>query len=137
MAGILFGLGIFTFSYAEGLSYFSNDPSTCINCHIMRDQFEGWNHSSHQEVATCNDCHTPHRFPDKWLVKGLNGWNHSRAFTTGDFAEPIQITEFNAKIAYENCIDCHQTALSFINSSANHEAELNCVGCHGNVGHGG
>lgn len=135
MAGILFGLGIFTFNYAEGLSYFSNDPSTCINCHIMRDQFEGWNHSSHQNVATCNDCHTPHQFLNKWLVKGLNGWNHSRAFTTGNFIEPIQITQFNAQIAHENCIDCHQTALTYINNSSNNQAELDCIRCHGNVGH--
>jgi cytochrome c nitrite reductase small subunit len=39
--GVAFGLGLFTFFYAEGFSYFSNDPAACINCHIMRDQFEG------------------------------------------------------------------------------------------------
>ena len=38
----------------------------------MRGQFDGWNHSSHKAVAGCNDCHTPHRFPDKWIVKGIN-----------------------------------------------------------------
>ena len=69
MAGVALGLGLFTFGYAEGLSYFSSDPQACINCHAMQDQWDGWNHSSHRNVATCNDCHTPHRFPDKWIVK--------------------------------------------------------------------
>lgn len=91
MAGVALGLGLFTFGYAEGLSYFSSDPQACINCHAMQDQWDGWNHSSHRNVATCNDCHTPHRFPDKWIVKGINGWNHSLAFTTGDYPDPIRI----------------------------------------------
>ena len=132
--GVLFGLGAYTFSYAEGTSYFSNDPSSCVNCHVMRDQFDSWNHSSHKDFATCNDCHTPHRFPDKWIVKGINGWNHSLAFTLGNFPEPIEIREFNENIALENCTTCHEPMLTQI-----HQPELgepaSCVTCHGNVGH--
>ena len=37
--GVLIGLSAFTFVYAEGFSYFSNDPNACMNCHIMREQF--------------------------------------------------------------------------------------------------
>ncbi len=133
--GVGLGLGLFTFNYAEGLSYFSNDPAACVNCHAMTGQFDGWNHSSHKTVAGCNDCHTPHRFPDKWLVKGINGWNHSVAFTTGNYPDPIRIRGFNAVIAHENCIECHSTAVSQINHMIADE-ELNCVRCHGNVGHG-
>jgi cytochrome c nitrite reductase small subunit len=133
--GILFGLGVYTFSYAQGLSYFSNDPAACVNCHVMRDQFESWNHSSHKSVAACNDCHTPHGFPDKWIVKGINGWNHSLAFTTGNFPDPIQIRGFNERIALDNCTECHETLLTQI-----HQPDLgepaSCLNCHGNVGHG-
>ncbi len=132
--GILIGLSIYTFDYAQGLSYFSDDPQSCVNCHVMREQFDSWNRSSHQAAATCNDCHTPHTFPDKWIVKGLNGWNHSVAFTTGNFPANIQIREFNAEVAQENCIECHQTMVSFIHTSAKDEV-LSCVSCHGNVGH--
>lgn len=132
--GMLFGLGGFTFTYAEGTSYLSDDPDTCINCHIMREQYDGWTRSSHRSVATCNDCHIPHRFPDKWIVKGLNGWNHSRAFTTGDFPEPIMITERNARIARESCLECHSEDVSYMAHNAAGE-ELDCIACHGGVGH--
>jgi cytochrome c nitrite reductase small subunit len=35
-AGLLTGLGAFTFHYGEGASYFSKDPRSCMNCHIMK-----------------------------------------------------------------------------------------------------
>jgi cytochrome c nitrite reductase small subunit len=48
MLGIPFGLGIYTFSYAEGTSYLSNDSRSCLNCHVMQEQFDAWSHSSHK-----------------------------------------------------------------------------------------
>ncbi|MBX3001006.1 MAG: cytochrome c nitrite reductase small subunit [Caldilineaceae bacterium] len=135
LLGILFGLGTYTFNYAQGLSYFSNDPQACVNCHVMRDQFESWNHSSHKSFAACNDCHTPHAFPDKWIVKGINGWNHSLAFTTGNFPDPIQIRDFNQRIALDNCTQCHEPLLTQIHQSDLGEP-ASCLNCHGNVGHG-
>jgi cytochrome c nitrite reductase small subunit len=135
LLGVLAGLGVFTFNYAEGLSYLSNDPNACVNCHIMREQYQGWTHSSHKEFAACNDCHTPHTFVRKWLTKGLNGWNHSFAFTTGNFDEPIRIKERNAKIVQENCVDCHQVLVSQIENSVLHDEEVECVRCHSEVGH--
>lgn len=134
--GMLVGLGLFTFGYAQGTSYFSNDPAACMNCHIMRDQFDNWNRSSHKAVATCNDCHTPHNSAvAKWAVKGLNGFKHSMAFTLGGFAEPIRITSLNATVAQHNCVQCHETMVSQIHASASGE-ERNCVSCHANPGHG-
>ena len=134
MFGVLIGLSAFTFVYAEGFSYLSDDPNSCVNCHVMRGQFDGWSHSSHKAVAVCNDCHTPHRFPDKWIVKGINGFNHSLAFTLDNYPENIQIRGFNADIARENCLECHATAISMIEHIGSDEP-LNCVACHGNVGH--
>jgi len=133
--GLFIGLGTFTFNYAEGLAYFSDDPQACLNCHVMRPQFEGWNHSSHKNVATCNTCHTPHSFPQKYIIKGINGWNHSFAFTTGNYPDPIRIRGFNADVVQANCIDCHRTLVSQIHSSVPGE-ERSCIACHGNVGHG-
>ena len=58
--GLLAGAGGFTVWYAEGASYLSNDPRACVNCHIMREQYDGWQKATHHAVATCNDCHVPH-----------------------------------------------------------------------------
>jgi cytochrome c nitrite reductase small subunit len=134
IVGIPIGLGIFTFSYARGTAYFSDDPQACMNCHVMRDQFEAWQHSSHSRVATCNDCHTPHTFVEKWVVKGINGFNHSLAFTTGAFHEPIRANAMNASVVQQNCIECHADVTTMM--AANHDAEeLACVTCHNDVGH--
>lgn len=35
--GVLSGLGIFTFGYGQGASYLSNNPESCVNCHIMNE----------------------------------------------------------------------------------------------------
>ena len=58
--GGIVGLGGFTVNYAQGLSYLTDDPKACANCHIMRDYYDGWNRGSHKHVAVCNDCHAPH-----------------------------------------------------------------------------
>lgn len=82
--GVLAGLGGFTFFYAEGASYLSNDPKACVNCHIMREEYDGWQKGSHKAVATCNDCHVPHEFIPKYLAKMENGFWHSKGFTLQD-----------------------------------------------------
>jgi cytochrome c nitrite reductase small subunit len=134
IVGGLFGMGTFTFIYAEGYSYFSNNPDACVNCHVMRDVYDRWNHSSHKAVAVCNDCHSPHRYPDAYVIKGINGWNHSVAFTTMDFPEPIQITQMNREVALENCTYCHGDFVVGIESHAS-EDPSNCLRCHAGVGH--
>src|SRR4051794_6517126 len=63
--GVALGVGLYTFRFAEGLSYFSPDPVACVNCHIMRPQYAAWQHSSHHTVAVCIDCHLPHEFVPK------------------------------------------------------------------------
>jgi cytochrome c nitrite reductase small subunit len=136
--GIVLGLGGFTFHYAEGLSYLSNDPRACVNCHIMRDQYDGWAHASHHAVATCNDCHTPHDFIGKYVTKAENGFWHSKGFTFQDFHEPIRIRPKNSVILQANCVACHEALVSELNrhvSPAGVE-EPNCVHCHAGVGHG-
>lgn len=134
MLGILGGLSLFTFIYARGGSYFLDDPQACLNCHIMREQFDAWNHSTHKQVAVCNSCHTPKGLFGKYLTKGINGWNHSVAFTTGKFSDPLRIRPFNRKIAIANCIRCHQGLISRMLNNVQGQ-QLDCLACHGNVGH--
>ena len=42
MFGVLGGLGFFTFGYGKGLSYLSNDPAACANCHVMQAHYDSW-----------------------------------------------------------------------------------------------
>jgi len=133
--GLLAGLGGFTFQRAAGHSYLSDDPAACMNCHVMREQFEGWNHSSHRNWATCNDCHTPKGFVGKWATKAINGWNHSVKFTTMNFQEPIRINEMNMKIAVNRCLDCHGAITSEMNVHRSDPEGARCLHCHGNPGH--
>jgi cytochrome c nitrite reductase small subunit len=138
LAGIGLGMCLYTFNYAEGLAYMSNDPKACVNCHIMQDEYDSWAKSGHHHVAVCNDCHTPHTFVGKYTTKAINGWNHSRAFTLQDFHEPIQITQRNKNILQENCIRCHSDFVhdAIVVPSGGEENTPYCVQCHRTVGHG-
>src|SRR5947209_19022165 len=98
LLGIVLGAGAFTVHYAEGHSYLSDDPKACVNCHIMRDEYDGWQKASHHAVATCNDCHVPHGFFGKYATKARNGFWHSFYFTFQNFHEPIQISDRSAGI---------------------------------------
>jgi cytochrome c nitrite reductase small subunit len=136
MVGVFIGLGAYTFRYAEGASYLSNDPKACMNCHIMREQHDSWVRSSHHRAATCNDCHVPHAFPDKYLVKAENGWNHSRKFTLQNYPDPIRITPSNLRVLQHNCIHCHSGIVSGIAAHSDIERnQMQCTTCHRSVGH--
>jgi cytochrome c nitrite reductase small subunit len=138
--GAAIGIGGFTFIYAKGYSYLTNDPGACANCHVMQEQYSGWLKSSHRSVAVCNDCHTPPGFVGKYYTKASNGFWHSYYFTTNTFHEPIRITERNRQVAEEACRKCHAEVTSGIDAhmgggEAGGEGALSCIRCHRNVGH--
>lgn len=140
--GILAGLGAYTFSYAEGLSYFSTDPKACVNCHIMQPQYDSWQKASHHTSAVCIDCHLPEEFIPKYLAKAENGWRHGKLFTTGGFKEPIEVQAMGRRILQANCVRCHEDLTSEMHnhgvgtSSPETNEITDCVHCHFTVGHG-
>lgn len=136
-AGLLAGLGAHTFRYAKGLSYLSNDPAVCANCHVMQAYYDAWARGSHHGAAVCNDCHTPHDLIGKYMTKAENGYHHSKAFTLQNFHEPIRIREKNARIAERNCLRCHGDMVSVITApTGRHGSDgVDCVRCHRGVGH--
>jgi cytochrome c nitrite reductase small subunit len=147
LVGIAAGLALHTFDYAEGTSYLSNDPAACVNCHIMREQFDGWSHSTHHAAAGCNDCHVPHDLLGKYAVKIEHGYRHSKGFTFQDFHEPIQIKPSSLRVVEDNCVRCHTEMVSMIarsgyggHGSGSNEIgageHTSCVHCHSHVGHG-
>jgi cytochrome c nitrite reductase small subunit len=132
--GLAGGLGAYTFIYARGASYLTNDPAACVNCHVMQEQFNGWAASSHRAVARCNDCHAPHAIIPKLGTKVRNGFRHSLAFTSGTFPEPIRITPHNEAITEHACRSCHDEVVQAIEGPHGSE-EISCIRCHRSVGH--
>ncbi len=134
LIGIAVGICGFTFTYAKGGSYLTNNPAACANCHVMREQYDDWSKSSHRAVATCNDCHTPANVLGKYATKTSNGFKHSYYFTVGGFPEPIHIAPGSLHITEQACRNCHQDLAAGIDA-VHGEANLSCVRCHRSVGH--
>lgn len=140
LVGIFLGLSAWTADYAEATSYLSDDPRACVNCHVMREQYDGWQKSLHHATATCNDCHVPHELVGRYLAKMEHGYRHSRGFTFQDFHEPIRITPSSLEIVEDNCRRCHDSMVTElaphgVPGSASYEP-AHCVRCHRGVGHG-
>ena len=147
LGGLLgaFAAGVgYTAHYAKATSYLSDDPRSCINCHIMNEQYDSWSSSSHHARATCNDCHVPHdSLFSKYYVKAEHGYRHSKGFTFQDFHEPIQMKPSSREVVIENCVRCHETMTDEIRfgggSALAHDGsagELDCIHCHAKVAHG-
>ena len=135
LVGLVIGIGAYTFVYAKGYSYMTDDPAACANCHVMQDHFDSWTRASHRSVAVCNDCHAPPRLVPKYMTKARNGFWHSFYFTTGTFHEPIQITPRNLGITESACRKCHTEIVDAIDPVADGVSGLSCVTCHRSVGH--
>lgn len=137
--GVTAGVGAFTFLYARGGSYLGHDSAACANCHVMREQYDGWIKSSHRAVAECNDCHAPHDALGKVATKAVNGFRHSLAFTTGRFPEPIRITPGNRAVTEGTCRHCHEDVVEMMRPGAaghgGREVAMGCLRCHQSVGH--
>jgi cytochrome c nitrite reductase small subunit len=137
LLGTCAGVGLFTFRYAEGLSYFSTDPRACANCHIMNDEYASWQKGPHHGAARCVDCHLPHEGVAKLVAKAENGYHHSKGFTLQDFHEPVLIKTKNSGILQENCLRCHgEFVHEIVAGSTTDRDAVRCVHCHRGVGHG-
>lgn len=141
--GIMVGLGLVIFKVSNAISYLSDEPAACVNCHIMTPQYATWFHSSHRQVASCNDCHVPQNNPvRKYWFKANDGFRHASIFTLRLDPQVIQIKEDGKTVVQENCIRCHLNQVNFVSSSyitgRNYkEGKGNlCWDCHRNIPHG-
>ena len=135
LVGVAAGVGGYTFIYAKGFSYLTDEPAACNNCHAMNDHYGAWLKGSHHAVAPCNDCNTPHGFPAKYVAKAINGYRHSLAFTTGGFPDQIQATERNRKVTEAQCRHCHAQLVGQMEAKVPGGEPLSCLRCHETVGH--
>jgi cytochrome c nitrite reductase small subunit len=138
--GVALGIGAYTFVYAEGPSYASDDAAACANCHVMKDHHAAWMKSSHAGAATCNDCHTRPGTVSKYVSKAGSGLRHSVAFTSGGFPDRLRISGVGARVTEEACRNCHeQIVTAMVSGYGGGEGErgdgILCVRCHADVGH--
>ena len=135
--GLALGVGGYTFIYARGGSYLTNNPGACANCHVMQSYYDGWMKSTHHSVAVCNDCHAPHNLVGKYLTKAENGFWHSLKFTTGKFPDNIQMRDINRRITESACLHCHADIVEAITPIPHSKENMtSCMRCHEGVGHG-
>ena len=145
LSGVLVGLGGLFVYLLRAHTYLADDPSACVNCHIMTPYYATWSHSSHGRDATCNDCHVPHQsIFKKYAFKGMDGMKHVAYFVTHSERQAIMAEDASAEVIMDNCIRCHtQLNQEFVKTGridymmAKKGEGKACWDCHRNVPHGG
>ena len=125
------------------MAYLGDDPRTCINCHVMTPQYVTWEHSSHREVATCNDCHVPHNnVVNKYYFKAKDGLYHATIYTLRKEPQAIKMKEASAGAVQNNCIRCHMPQVtdakmaSWVDDHVQSRTDRTCWECHRQTPHG-
>jgi cytochrome c nitrite reductase small subunit len=143
LLGAITGLSMYAMIESKAVSYLSDDPKTCVNCHVMTPQYTTWQNSSHREWATCNDCHVPQdNVIKKYAFKAMDGLYHASVFTTRNEPEVIRMREAGVAVVQSNCIRCHENQITDARLSGlvdNHmsvRTERTCWECHQEVPHG-
>lgn len=143
LLGIFVGLGLFTIYLSKAPTYLSDDPKTCMNCHIMAPQYASWSHSSHRQYTNCMDCHVPHNnLVNKYYFKAKDGLRHSSMFALRLEPQVIFIKDKGKEVVHNNCIRCHQHLLTDERMKQQSEMYMSlregrsCVECHQHTPHG-
>jgi cytochrome c nitrite reductase small subunit len=143
MLGVLAGLGIFLTVKSNAVSYLSDDPAACVNCHIMGSYYASHARSAHGRGTTCNDCHVPHTNAlAKYAFKARDGLYHASVFTLRAEPQAMIISDAGANVVQANCVRCHghltETVLpvNMTRAAAQHGAGRLCWDCHREVPHG-
>lgn len=137
------GLGLYVFKISNAASYLSDDPQACVNCHLMTPQYITWNHSSHRNVAHCNDCHVPHNnVISKYYFKAKDGLYHASIFTLRAEPQVIKAKSASIEVIHNNCIRCHEDQVTdakiagFVEDHHAKRTDRLCWDCHREVPHG-
>lgn len=132
LAGCAAGMGLFVVRISNAVSYLSNAPQTCMNCHVMTDAYASWQRGSHGHVATCGDCHVPHdNILAKNAFKAMDGARHSYVFTMRQEPQVLQLSKGAIPVIQNNCLRCHDSQFQMIRLSDS--TQQNCWTCHHNI----
>lgn len=143
LIAVVLGMGLFMAKEAEVVSYLSDDPQACVNCHVMTPVYNSWMHSSHREWTSCNDCHVPHdNILNTYYFKAKDGLYHASVFTLRAEPEVIKMREESQKVVQENCLRCHVQQVTqtkyegWISTHSENRTDRTCWSCHREVPHG-
>lgn len=136
--GVLVGLLLVVGNVSRAMSYLSDEPEVCVNCHVMNPQYATWQRSSHGNNTTCNDCHVPHDNEfNHYFFKAKDGIKHASVFTLRGEPQVIKISEEAVSVVEMNCVRCHEHRLERVGlHKPRQEGELKCWDCHREVPHG-
>lgn len=141
--GVIVGMGFFLAKEASLVSYMSDNPKACVNCHVMTPVYNSWMHSSHRERASCNDCHVPQdNLINKYFFKAKDGLFHATIFTARMEPEVMFIREESKKVVQNNCIRCHVQQVTqvkyngWLDDHKENRTTRNCWSCHQELPHG-
>lgn len=133
--GVFAGAGLVVANISRAVSYMSDAPETCVNCHVMFPQYLTWQHSSHANVAHCNDCHVPHTsFVSHYSFKARDGLRHSTIFTLRLEPEVIRISHAAVPVVQLNCRRCHAEVIAELPMMD--AGGKQCWDCHRDIPHG-
>ena len=140
---VAIGIALFIAKESRVASYLSDDPQTCVNCHVMTPVYNSWMHSSHREWAKCNDCHVPHNnVVNKYYFKAKDGLYHASVFTARAEPDVIKMQEASQKVVQQNCIRCHVQQVTqdkyagWLEGHNESRTGRQCWSCHKQVPHG-
>ncbi len=144
ISGVVAGLVCLVLYLLRFHTYLGDDPSACVNCHIMTPYYATWMHGTHARNTTCNDCHVPHdNVFRKYYFKAKDGSNHVYKFVTRQERQAMQAIDASAEVIMENCVRCHtQLNTEFVNTGridymqAKRGEGKACWDCHREVAHG-
>ena len=136
--GVLAGLLLVVGDVSRAMSYLSDEPEVCVNCHVMNPQYATWQRSSHGNNTTCNDCHVPHDNKlNHYLFKAKDGIKHASVFTFRGEPQVIRISEEAVGVVEANCVRCHKHSLERVGlHMPSEEGGKKCWDCHRQVPHG-
>lgn len=132
---VLIGVGAGTATVlvriSNAVSYLSDSPETCINCHVMTDVYASWQRGSHSSLV-CTDCHVPHEnLAAKWAFKGLDGTKHSAIYTMRAEPQVMRLSATAVPVVQRNCLRCHGDQVQMIRLAG--VSERACWECHQNI----
>ena len=136
LVGLTVGLGLYTFVYARGYAYLTNNPQACANCHVMHgilrclDQVAPPRGSGLQRLS-----HAPTISPASTLTKIENGFFHSLAFTSGRFPDNIFIRSRDERVTEIHLPQLPRTNHHRHRRPASASNTISCIRCHFDVGH--